>query len=445
MKVYLTVYTRKQIYLPAITGYVPDQMVECIAALLDFSYLARRPSHTSFTLDAMSDVLHHFHTLRTIFEEVSVRPDGFSLPRQHALVHYVRSIKLFGSPNGLCSSITESKHINVVKRPWRASNRRAAIGQIIRTLTRCAKIAATRIEFGRRGMLRGDVFSHALRMAGFDIDSDDEEQEDDVFRDLQDAMEADEDPSESDVVLPARACRFFVLLLSTAPQLNVSTHLDSVERASTLANTLYIPRLVEYIRRFLFDQLNPDAPVAGDIVDLDGCPYISPYSRISIYRHATATFYAPSELAGPNGMHREIIRSNPRWFGGKPRYDTILIDTDSDAPGLDGMTVARVLAFVSFTYADVKYDCAVVEWFETDGDGPDIATGMWIVQPELDAAGERVVGLVHVDSIVRACHLIGVYGTTPIPSDFEYMDTLDAFRHFYVNWYADYHAHEILV
>ena len=118
MKVYLTVYTRKQIYIPAITGYIPDQMVECIAALLDFSYLARRPSHTSFTLDAMSDVLHHFHMLHTIFKEVGVRPDGFSLPQQHALVHYVHSIKLFGSPNGLCSSITESKHINAVKRPW---------------------------------------------------------------------------------------------------------------------------------------------------------------------------------------------------------------------------------------------------------------------------------------------------------------------------------------
>ena len=221
--------------------------------------------------------------------------------------------------------------------------------------------------------------------------------------------------------------------------------LDSVERALTLSETLHIPSLVEYIRRFLFDQLEPNAPVAGDVVDLDECPYFSPQSRISTYRHAIATFYAPSELAGPSGMHREIIRSNPSWFGGKPRYDTILIDTDSDTPGLDGMTVARALAFVSFTNANVKYDCVVVEWFETDGDAPDASTGMWIVQPELDEAGERVVGLVHVDSIIRACHLIGVYGTTSIPSDFEYTDSLDAFRRFYVNWYADYHAHEILL
>jgi hypothetical protein len=47
-----------------------------------------------------------------------VRPDGFALPRQHALVHYLMLIRLFGLPNGLCSSITESKHIKAVKQPW---------------------------------------------------------------------------------------------------------------------------------------------------------------------------------------------------------------------------------------------------------------------------------------------------------------------------------------
>ncbi|TBU40371.1 hypothetical protein BD309DRAFT_993112 [Dichomitus squalens] len=390
-----------KIYLPAIAGYVPDQMVQCIAALLDFAYLARRSSHTGATLGAMNDILGHFHNLRTIFEEVGVRPEGFSLPRQHSLVHYVRSIKLFGSPNGLCSSITESKHIDAVKRPWRASNRRDAIGQILRTLTRCSKMAAARVEFGRRGMLRGDVFTAALRTAGHDIESDDEEEEDEVFH--------------------------------------------ATERIYILAETLHIPRLHEYMRRFLYDQLEPNAPVAGDIVNIEQCPEISPLTSISVYRHAKATFYAPSELAGPNGMHREIIRCNPRWYGDKARYDTVLVETDSDAIGLEASTVARLRACIAFTYQNVRYECALVEWFEGDGDAPDPATGMWVVRPELDAAGERVWGIIHIDSIIRACHLVGVYGRTALPTDFDYTDSLDAFRRFYVNWYADYHSHEILV
>ena len=122
-------------------------MVQCLTAFLDFCYLARRSSHDSFTLHAMDELLGRFHELRTIFVEAGIRPDGFALPRQHALDHYVRSIQLFGSPNGLCSSITESRHISAVKRPWRASSRHNPLGQIIRRNTRLSKLAAVQVKF----------------------------------------------------------------------------------------------------------------------------------------------------------------------------------------------------------------------------------------------------------------------------------------------------------
>ncbi|KAJ7913803.1 hypothetical protein B0H13DRAFT_2004115 [Mycena leptocephala] len=50
--------------------------------------------------------------------ESGVCPDGFCLPRQHSLTHYRYLSQEFGAPNGLCSSITESKHIKAVKEPW---------------------------------------------------------------------------------------------------------------------------------------------------------------------------------------------------------------------------------------------------------------------------------------------------------------------------------------
>ena len=143
-------------------------MVQCLAAFLDFCYLTRRSSHDSFTLQAMHKLLERFHELRVIFAEVGIRPDGFALPRQHALVHYVRSIQLFGSPNGLCSSITESRHITAVKRPWRASSRHHPLGQIIRRNTRLSKLAAAQVEFGRRNMLYEDAVTHSLLSHGHD-------------------------------------------------------------------------------------------------------------------------------------------------------------------------------------------------------------------------------------------------------------------------------------
>ncbi|KAK7007132.1 hypothetical protein R3P38DRAFT_2554040, partial [Favolaschia claudopus] len=82
-----------------------------------------------------------------------------SLPRQHSLVHYPRSVYLFGSPNGLCSSITESKHIKAVKEPWRRSSRFNALSQMLRTLTRLDKVAALKSDFTRRGMMTGTTSS----------------------------------------------------------------------------------------------------------------------------------------------------------------------------------------------------------------------------------------------------------------------------------------------
>lgn len=141
-------------------------MVAAIRSFLDFCYLARRSFHLQQTLEQMDQVLAQFQVLRSIFQEVGVRSDGFALPRQHSLVHYVRSIKLFGSPNGLCSSITKSRHITAVKRPWRRSSRHNPLQQMLRTNSRLSKLAAARVEFGRRGMLHGDVLTAAKVKAG---------------------------------------------------------------------------------------------------------------------------------------------------------------------------------------------------------------------------------------------------------------------------------------
>ena len=49
--------------------------------------------------------------------------------------------------NGLCSSITESKHITAVKNPWRRSNRNQPLGQMLMTNQQSDKLAAARVDF----------------------------------------------------------------------------------------------------------------------------------------------------------------------------------------------------------------------------------------------------------------------------------------------------------
>lgn len=142
-----------QVWLPAIAGHVPQQMVRAFAAFLEFCYLVRRDVIDEDTLTEIADALQRYHRERVIFQEVGVRTDGFSLPRQHALKHYKYLIQQFGAPNGLCSSITESKHIKAVKQPWRRSNRYKALGQMLITNTRVDKLTAARADFGTRCML----------------------------------------------------------------------------------------------------------------------------------------------------------------------------------------------------------------------------------------------------------------------------------------------------
>jgi hypothetical protein len=69
------------------------------------------------------------------------------------MTHYSTLIRLFGAPNGLCSSITESKHIKAVKEPWRRSNRYQALFQMLVTNQRLDKLAAARADFQTRDML----------------------------------------------------------------------------------------------------------------------------------------------------------------------------------------------------------------------------------------------------------------------------------------------------
>ena len=128
-------------------------------AFLEFCYIARRDIHDTHSLAALDDALQQFHHHHEIFRTSGIRTDGFNLPRQHSLIHYVKLIRAFGAPNGLCSSITESKHIKAVKEPWRHSSHYEALSQMLLTNQCLDKLAAARADFADRGMLQGTCLS----------------------------------------------------------------------------------------------------------------------------------------------------------------------------------------------------------------------------------------------------------------------------------------------
>lgn len=142
-------------------GYLPGDVLRTFRAFLEFCYTARRDVITEDDLDGLKDAISRFHMFREVFAPIR-GTKGFSLPRQHAIPHYPDLIRSFGAPNGVCTSITESKHIRAVKEPWRRSSRNNALFQMLTTNQRLDQLSAARDDFNKRGMLNGTLLESIL-------------------------------------------------------------------------------------------------------------------------------------------------------------------------------------------------------------------------------------------------------------------------------------------
>lgn len=130
-----------KILLGCLVGLMPKDGILAVAALLDFIYIAQYSAHNSTTLGYLEDSLRRFHQHRDYFVKVGVRED-FHIPKFHSLLHYVNSIKLFGTTDNYNTELFERLHIDFAKEGWRASNQKDEFPQMIQWLSRQEKIAA---------------------------------------------------------------------------------------------------------------------------------------------------------------------------------------------------------------------------------------------------------------------------------------------------------------
>ncbi|KAF9060636.1 hypothetical protein BDP27DRAFT_1236534 [Rhodocollybia butyracea] len=144
-------------------------------------------------------------------------------------------------------------------------------------------------------------------------------------------------------------------------------------------------------------------------------------------------------------MHRECIRSTPSWYG-HARRDTVAVVIDDNLPGFRGMSSAHIHLFFSFIYDDKVYPCTLVHWYNTYSRDRDSKTGLWIIRPSYLDVQQLCphLAVIHLDSVLRGLHLIPVYGSNAIPAGLKHYSSLDIFKAFYVNRFADYHSNEIL-
>jgi hypothetical protein len=205
----------------------------------------------------------------------------------------------------------------------------------------------------------------------------------------------------------------------------------------TVQQNLQQPNFTHLIRQFIYAQCHPGIDHIPDNLP----PF---HEKITLHASAIATFYAPSDISGIGGMRSEYIRAMSNWRKKCPRYDCVFVNSDPSAAGMRGLEVARVRQFFSFRYAGVTYPCALVQWYSRVAEEPDEDTGMWVVEPDFNLDGSRFMAVIHLDSIVRAAHLLGVCEQDEaVPTDLSCDNSLDSFPFFFVNKYADHHTFAI--
>jgi hypothetical protein len=208
------------------------------------------------------------------------------------------------------------------------------------------------------------------------------------------------------------------------------------------AELLQQPSFPKLLRKFLYKQLHHGNRASST---QDTLPKIN--GRIHVFYSAVATFYAPSDISGISGMRREHIRATPSWRKGQARYDTVLVNSNPEIGGVRGFEVAWVFLFFSFRHEDKEYPCALIQWYSHVGSEPDEDTGLWMVEPDMDDSdtGAPHLAIIHLDSIYRAVHLLPAHqNSTFIERTITMHSSLDTFKLFYINRFADHQSFEIL-
>lgn len=133
--------------IPVIAGAVTPSFLIAIRSLLDFRYLAQSPVVTIDTLAKIQQALRTFHDHKQAIIDSGGRRgkngvlEHWQIPKLEFLQSVVPNIVANGAAIQWSADTTEHAHIEVVKKPCRASNNHGYESQICRHLDRLDKLS----------------------------------------------------------------------------------------------------------------------------------------------------------------------------------------------------------------------------------------------------------------------------------------------------------------
>ncbi|KAG2351279.1 hypothetical protein BDR07DRAFT_1509435, partial [Suillus spraguei] len=374
----------QRVFIGLLAGAVPNQVLVVARAILDFSYFAQLRTHTSDTLEYLENALAVFHANKDILHELEVR-EHFNIPKLHQLSHYVQSILLYGTTDGFNTKLPERLHIDFAKEAYWASNKRDYEEQMALWLQRqeAVFLRNSYIEWLSVQSQSATIAGHADHDHNIDSGSDSE------MEDLQ--FESRAAPAKAPPVIGQ--CVLHVLAKAPAhPRTSVQQLITAHGAVS------FLPALnSSYTSIYQKNRIVP-----------------GPQDRFDVFRQVVIVALPDPQVG--ESPRRWRIRATPEvppGPGRKPgfpaKFDMALINNGgrtTNIQTLDGAQVAqvRVIFTLPRQFGTYSRALAYIEWF-TPFREPDPFSGLLQVSRSTRRL-HRNAAVIHVDEILRPCHLI---------------------------------------
>ncbi|KAG1830781.1 Zn-finger domain-containing protein [Suillus variegatus] len=403
----------QRVFIGLLAGAVPSRVLVVARAILDFSYYAQLRMHTVDSLDGLESALAVFHANKDILQELEVR-DHFNIPKLHQISHFVKSITLFGSTDGFNTELPERLHIDFAKDAYRASNKRDYEEQMALWLQRqeAVFLRSTYLDWLSERSQSATASSHTDPNCRHDLDSDSDAE----IEELRSAAPTNASPS-----LPIDVVH--VLAKTPAHPRQSVDHLITAHGA-----TMFLPAL----KSFLHEHVPRNNIIPG------------PHDRFDVYRQVVIV--TPPDPRASDSPTRLRIRATPevqpgpgRKPGTPARFDMALISDGvrtSNLRTFEGVRVAQVRVIFNLPrqFQVGSGPLAYVEWF-TPLREPDPSCGLRQVSRSTRQL-QRNAAVIHLDKIVRPCHLIPKLGPSVDPG-WTSANVYEMAHDFYLNTFID--------
>ncbi|KAF7343824.1 hypothetical protein MSAN_01963600 [Mycena sanguinolenta] len=391
-------------------GLSPVRLVEAVRGILDFTYIAQYPMHTTETLAHLEESRMLFHRNKGIFVDLGVR-ESFNLPKLHSMEHYPDNIMNFGTSDNYNTEYTERLHIDLAKDAYRSTNRKDEFSQMTLWLERKEKVLRHNqfIDWRLRGspgppiienLHPGIIYEHKLSMA------------------------------------------------------NHPTH-KSV-KFSTLETLYGASFFRDALSRYVVELIEPQLSVAQ--VEREANSFDVPFNAVPVFHRIkfrtpdpyTSNGAADSVVDSVHVQPQKFLRNGDKVPG---RFDTVLVNTgEGGKTGTEGYRIAQVR--VVFTLPErlartvlpsnirpPKY-LAYVEWFTAFKPQPEQHRLMYKVSRSIKN-GDRLASIIPVGNIRRSVHLLPKFGPVA-PPEWKSHTVLEQCPVFFASPWTNRHAYATL-